>query len=558
MKKIQFTINKDTLIIDYKIENKSFKNINNTNIISKDDLIFDIRYFKNNLKIVAGFLNVMIKNENISKAVVEQEELIPTSLELLNYISTVKELVIKPDVVIDYDLHLAILKNDTLSSINCYSIPPYLLERIDTTKNIKIKTRNEVFFVSSFLRTNKLESYSEVYYKKKVVIDYEFTEIDFKDFEQFLSINNYLKTIYFEYVNIDLIKNIIKCLRDNKKDNINISIKGNQDNLAYFSDLEDYIKKSKYIKKNKIKFRIDYTQEYKVENFMKLINFTTLKYILITIIISCVIGYSVNQYDIYKSSQEINAITDEIADLLEEYENLDIENPDEDSTGDAQVPDPEESTTTEPEQSTTTPVTPTPSKPVYINPYYKNYAKVISVLKETNPDTVGWLTVNNTTVNYPVVQAVNNSYYLNHDFNKHSNSLGWIFMDYRNNPLDLDQNTVIYGHNLAKDKIMFGNLSATLNPNWYSNAKNQYITFNTASGDMQWRIFSIYKIAATNDYLYNKFDTQEQFLEFANKMKSRSIHDFGVEIKENDKMITLSTCQNSGKNRLVVHAVLVK
>ena len=75
---------------------------------------------------------------------------------------------------------------------------------------------------------------------------------------------------------------------------------------------------------------------------------------------------------------------------------------------------------------------------------------------------------------------------------------------------------------------------------------------------MQWRIFSIYIIAATNDYLYNAFETQEEFLNFANAMKARSINDFGVEIKENDKILTLSTCQNNGKSRLVVHAVLVK
>ena len=104
---------------------------------------------------------------------------------------------------------------------------------------------------------------------------------------------------------------------------------------------------------------------------------------------------------------------------------------------------------------------------------------------------------------------------------------------------------------------MFGNLSATLDPNWYTKANNQYITFNTAQGDMQWRIFSVYKIAATNDYLYTTFEEQAQFLEFANKLKDRSIYDFGVVIEENDKILTLSTCQNNGSHRLVVHAVLV-
>jgi len=549
MRKIQFTVHENTLSIGFKVENNTFKNLNNTNIISKDDLIFDIKYFKNNLKLVAGFLNVIIKNDNVTNAIIEEEELIIIGLDLLNYLPTITELVIAPDVSIDFDMHMAILKNDTLKMIHCYNIPTYLLERIDTTKMVKIVTRNEVFFVSNFLRRNKLSSYSDVFYKRKIVIDYEFKETDFKDFAEFLSINTYLKTIYFEYVDMDLVKNIIRHLKENKKKNISIDIKGTAANLAYFGSMEDYVKKNKYIKKNKIKFKIDYTREYKLENFLKLLNFTSLKYILIVVIFSCIIGYGINEYDIYKSSQEIDSITDDIADLLEEFENYDT--PDETVEPE---PTPPPSEPNEP----TTPVTPPSNKPTYVSPYYKNYARVISVLKQSNPDTVGWLTVNNTTVNYPVVQSTNNSYYLNHDFNKNANSLGWIFMDYRNSAYELDQNTVIYGHNLARDKIMFGNLSATLNPNWYTKANNQFITFNTASGDMQWRIFSIYIIAATNDYLYNAFETQEEFLNFANAMKARSINDFAVEIKENDKILTLSTCQNNGKSRLVVHAVLVK
>ncbi|MCI8497876.1 MAG: class B sortase [Bacilli bacterium] len=545
MKKIKFTINDDTLFIGYKIENNTFRNLSNTNIISKDDLIFDLKYYRNNISLIAGFLNVMLKTDNVTHAIIEQEELILSSLELLNHLPSITELVIKPDIAIDFDTHLAILKNDTLKVINCYTIPTYLLERIDTTKSVKIETRNEVFFISNFLRKNRLTSYSDVFYKRKILIDYDLQDIDFKDLDQFLSINTYLKTIYFEYINLDLIKNVIRFLRENKKKNISIEIKGTPNNLSYFNALEEYVKKSKYIKKNKISFKIDYTRDYKLDNFLKLLNFASLKYILVVIIISCLLGYGINQYDLYKSSVQIDAITDDIADLLEEFEHLDSEDT---------IPD-QNTETPEPTPPTTTPAPP-PSN--YVSPYYKNYAKVISVLKETNRDTVGWVTVNNTTVNYPVVQSTNNSYYLNHDFNKHSNSLGWIFMDYRNNATDLDQNTVIYGHNIAKDKLMFGNLSATLNPNWYTKASNQYITFNTSSKDMQWRIFSIYKIAATNDYLYNTFETQEDFLTFANKIKSRSIYDFGVEIKENDKLLTLSTCQNSGKSRLVVHAVLVQ
>ena len=365
MKKIKFTINDDTLFIGYKIENNTFRNLSNTNIISKDDLIFDLKYYRNNISLIAGFLNVMLKTDNVTHAIIEQEELILSSLELLNHLPSITELVIKPDIAIDFDTHLAILKNDTLKVINCYTIPTYLLERIDTTKSVKIETRNEVFFISNFLRKNRLTSYSDVFYKRKILIDYDLQDIDFKDLDQFLSINTYLKTIYFEYINLDLIKNVIRFLRENKKKNISIEIKGTPNNLSYFNALEEYVKKSKYIKKNKISFKIDYTRDYKLDNFLKLLNFASLKYILVVIIISCLLGYGINQYDLYKSSVQIDAITDDIADLLEEFEHLDSEDT---------IPD-QNTETPEPTPPTTTPAPP-PSN--YVSPYYKNYAKVPS------------------------------------------------------------------------------------------------------------------------------------------------------------------------------------
>ncbi len=141
------------------------------------------------------------------------------------------------------------------------------------------------------MKANKLDSYSDVFYKRKITIDYDFSEMDYKDFEQFLTINTYLKVVYFDYINMDLIKSIMKALRENRRKNIIINIKGTKENLSHFQELEEYAKKSKYMKKNKIRFRIDYTQEYKLDNFIKLLNFTTVKYLLIGVIISCVCGY---------------------------------------------------------------------------------------------------------------------------------------------------------------------------------------------------------------------------------------------------------------------------
>lgn len=543
MKKIKFTIKDDFLHIAYNIENNSIKNINNTNIISQEDLIFDQKYFRNNQKLIAGFVSVIVKNEHIKKAIVEDKELIITSLDFLNYLPSIETLIIKPDIQIDYEIHLAILKNDTLKTINCFTIPTYLLERIDTTKSLKIETRNEVFFISNFLRVNKLNSYSDVFYKRKLNITYEFNHIDWQDFNSFLTINEHLRIMYFDYMSIDLLGKFVKVLSDDNRKNILFNIKCTKDNLNHLSDLQTFVKKSKLSKKNNYRFRIDYTQEYKMENFIKLLNFTTLKYIFISVIIAALMGYGINQYDIYESQKEINNINNNISELLEEFRQYDTPTLPIESTGEENGE-----------------VVPEPEVPAYDywGVYYSDYSKVISILKTHNPDTVGWLQVNNTNINYPVVQSDNNSYYLYHDFNRVTNTLGWIFMDYRNNPNDLQQNTIIYGHNSSWADVMFRDLSKTLTESWYTNPENQTIVFNTIDGDKRWRIFSIYRVPNTSDYLYNSFGSGEEFLEFANRMKARSVYDFGIELKENDKILTLSTCQGGGVDRLAIHAVLVE
>ena len=191
----------------------------------------------------------------------------------------------------------------------------------------------------------------------------------------------------------------------------------------------------------------------------------------------------------------------------------------------------------------------------YSSAYYTNYSQVFDELLKKNSDTVGYLSVNNTKINYPVVQGSTNSYYLNRDFNKRKNSMGWIFMDYRNNSKELDKNTIIYGHNI-KQGIMFGTLKYALNSSWYKKESNQIITFNTPTKNMKWRIFSIYRIPATEDYLKTEFKDDAEYMDFINMLKSRSLYDFNQTIDESSKIITLSTCF-SHTTRHVVHAVLI-
>ena len=90
---------------------------------------------------------------------------------------------------------------------------------------------------------------------------------------------------------------------------------------------------------------------------------------------------------------------------------------------------------------------------------YWNYIKMdmmsvdFNELKKKNSDTVGFIKVNGTNVNYPIVQSNNNSYYLKHAFDKTPNSAGWVFADYRNNMINFDKNTVIYGHSRSNQTV---------------------------------------------------------------------------------------------------------
>ena len=74
----------------------------------------------------------------------------------------------------------------------------------------------------------------------------------------------------------------------------------------------------------------------------------------------------------------------------------------------------------------------------------KKYKINFEELKNKNPNTVAWLKVENTNIEFPVVKANDNSYYLTHNFNKENNSAGWIFADYKNKFNGKDKNIVIY------------------------------------------------------------------------------------------------------------------
>jgi len=179
-------------------------------------------------------------------------------------------------------------------------------------------------------------------------------------------------------------------------------------------------------------------------------------------------------------------------------------------------------------------------------------------LLEKNKDTVGWINVNNTNINYPVVQTSNNDDYISKAFDGTKNQAGWIFADYRNNMKDFDRNTIVYGHSRL-NKTMFGTLLNVMNKSWYTNKYNHIIKFSTPYENTMWQIFSVYKIEPESYYITTNFTNDSEYLNFLTTLKSRSIYNFNAEIKETDKIITLSTCSDAAAaGRIVLHAKLIK
>lgn len=184
----------------------------------------------------------------------------------------------------------------------------------------------------------------------------------------------------------------------------------------------------------------------------------------------------------------------------------------------------------------------------------------INKLYEENKDIVGWLKIDNTTINYPIMQNINDpNYYLRRDFYKNYSSYGTPYMAKQCN-LNSD-NIVIYGHHMKNNK-MFGELEKYKSKDFYNNHK--IITFTTLEKEHSYEIFAVFKttVYTKNTFRYYEninFENKKMYDDFINICKDKSLYQTGIEIKDKEKLITLSTCEYSNKNsRLVIVARKIK
>lgn len=531
MKKILIQVKDQKLYIKIKKHlNTEQKNLLNTNIISQNELVFSDQYIKENQNIFTIFLKELVNNYNIDTLVIRENTVAGLILDTIKNIASITRLYLREESVLTYELCQKIIDTNTIKILNVYNLPAYLLDMLDKEK-ITVYSRCEMLFQSNFMKDNKLETYSHVFYKKNIEINLPMNEQDRIDFKSFLNINNYLKVININKVHKNDLELIIDLLNKQKLKNIKLNIKDN------IKDVEviEYLKKlNKENQKNNIQLKIDYSKDYINNNLIDQINLNTFKLCIFVALILVSVAICFIFYNNYSSMKEVDHIKEDIFKVIAEYKE---EHPQDEEIDDNIEVDNDNLDVDEPE--------------------FEISNMEIASLLAINEHTVGWLKVNNTNVDYPVVQYSDNEYYLNKNFYQEKNSSGWIFMDYRADNKYLSKNTIIFGHNMYYSGVMFGTLYKTKYSSWYTNEENQIIEFDTLYKKMKWKIFSIYVTNVTSDYLIADFSSTDKFREFLHLITDRSIYNFNTPVSSSDKILTLSTCSNNGQKRLVIHAVLL-
>ncbi len=207
--------------------------------------------------------------------------------------------------------------------------------------------------------------------------------------------------------------------------------------------------------------------------------------------------------------------------------------------------------------------------PTFSNSIEKN--KIIAVAKDNkvetqdrvdfnkllalNSETVGWVQIDQTPIEYPVVQTDNNDYYLSHSFFKNESIEGAVFQDYLCDTINT-RNHILYSHYMS-DESMFGSLWDYQDKSYYE--QHPIIKFDQPGNPGDWEIFSVYITEADYDYRQPKFSSDTDFVDYMNRLKKRSLYDTSIDISPADEVLTLSTCIYTFDNaRFVVHARKVR
>ncbi len=228
-----------------------------------------------------------------------------------------------------------------------------------------------------------------------------------------------------------------------------------------------------------------------------------------------------------------------------------------------------ESTTTVAE--TTVPVTEAETEPVTtFEPFVNGLSLKAQEYKGYNADTVGWIRIGGTIIDYPIVRTDNNDYYVDHDFYRNHDSAGWVFMDFRCGIESnyFTDNTLLYGHNMASG-VMFADLKDYERYEGFYE-QNPIVEISSLTEDYRYKIFAFMPCNGAHgsdfefwNYIFFSREKEPEWTlrEYLSKIDEKSLITTNVDIREGDKFIALSTCyggDTSDPTRFVVLARMVR
>ena len=531
------SVNDNTIVLNYRNVNDEEKVFVNKNRFYKGFLFYTLKYFKNNASKIHEVLNAN-KQVDLSSIKIMRLVTFKYVIPIINNFK-INTLVLDFLSTIDLNDYDLFLNCKTLKHIYCYYMPVNVREKFNN-KGVNVYTSSMKEITWNFFSQQDAFEKDTLYYKNIIKIKEEYPEL-IDDLREFLKINYNLKAIHVYVYSKTLIQAIVDLVKNDESRNVVVFLHQGYDkgdfivnNFAWLRELSAKCK-ADYT----CEFRIIYANSFLRNNLFKQLTFNNLKLISILCVYVCVVSLIiVKAYD-YIEEISVEQLRNQIASVDNIEANVDEDEDDEDD----ELPDADMQFDQD--------LTKEEIKSKY------TFSNSFKSLKKINKETKGYIVIKNTEISYPVVQHSDNNYYLKNDFYKKKTSMGWIFMDYRNHADNFDDNTIIYGHSMLNG-TMFGTLKKVLNSTWRKNEDNLIINYDTEKGNYKFKIFSGYKVDYTTDYLITNFDSAEEKLAFIKMIKGRSSFKSKVELDENDKILTLSTCAGGNNRRLVVHAALMK
>lgn len=170
-------------------------------------------------------------------------------------------------------------------------------------------------------------------------------------------------------------------------------------------------------------------------------------------------------------------------------------------------------------------------------------------LYNKNKKLIGWLKIDDTNIDYPVMQTSDNTYYLDHNYNQEYDKNGSIFLDYNCSVYPRSTNMIVYGHHM-KSGNMFGNLQKYAKESY--GKKHSIITFDTIYEKAQYQVMYVFRSQVYNEddivfkyYQFIEANSETEFNSYMQEMSALSLYDTGVTAEFGDSLLTLSTCDSS-------------